>query len=110
MTNKQIQGSEFLHAVRGLIDRPNKWIKGSLISNESHCILGAMGVTYWSPRYAGRRDGLEWAAMYEKVDATLRSLTDTGGLASFNDADSTSHDDIMLLVDSAIGILQAEGD
>ncbi len=81
-----------LIAARALIATPDHWCKGTLKMGCAFCAMGAIGevvTDIWvsgTPEYAALRAELPWGK----------------SVPSFNDADSTKHEDVLALFDLAI--------
>jgi hypothetical protein len=90
---------ENLIAARALIDTPEKWVQGAFEDGGGLCAIGACGVVTtgdpqnWQPA--------ERAALLAFVPAEV------GSVMLYNDADTTTHADIMALFDRAIAAQDA---
>lgn len=100
---KMTKPSKFLLDARKLIATPDRWIKDiynkRIEGKQCYCMLGALAEQFHSAQ-----PGL---GTYSRVIDTLNLLA--SNIVLFNDDKATTHDDIMLLIDGAVGILQAEG-
>jgi hypothetical protein len=91
-----------LIAARDLIDTPEKWTKGIDQKGCAMCALWAVSTvtnpdaSSWSPRWDAAAKALA-AAVPSGVDRSLGHP-----VVAFNDADDTTHADIMALYDRAI--------
>lgn len=91
---------ENLIAAKALIDTPEKWIKGELVSNGCYCSVGAIEQTVpFAPGECAEYAAIEAALPPEFEDDT----SDWNSVvAQFNDDPTTTHADIMALFDRAI--------
>lgn len=102
--------AEQLRAAKALIDTPEKWTREAFARNaigEScrpseatcFCIVGALdNVDHDNPEYDDR------------AEEALRGLLPKGfygSITAFNDAETTTHADIMKLFDDAIALAEA---
>ena len=103
-----IKPSDLLHEARALIRTPPHWIKqlSQITCNgrTCYCISGAMNAA----RNAATLPSYEGDRIFKTAWEGLRDVTPIGSPVGFNDEPTTSHEDMMLLLDAAIGIQQAE--
>lgn len=87
--------TDFLLEAKGLIDSPEKWIKGSFRKNGCYCMLGAL-LEVVGKDYA-------WDKACTLIENTLvREKAFSCYMPEFNDAPETTHDDVMKIMDLAI--------
>jgi hypothetical protein len=107
---------EFLTEVRALLASPHRWLKYEFTNGlGSYCLVGAIG-TVQHIKFGNLGD---WDVS-ELASHLLMSALDTRGhdrghlevrgehgfnLALFNDASSTTHDDVLDLIDAALATL-----
>jgi len=104
--------SDDLRAAKGLIDTPEKWLKGNLADKGNTCFC-TFGAAQFGPQRKWSK-GVDTAATLALVDALpepFRSGVATKHrLAVFNDHPSTTHADIMALFNRAISTSEAPHD
>lgn len=86
------QVTELLIEAKKLIDTPDKWIKGIYEWNGCYCVSGALREARKSFDYNSF-----WKA-YELIMQEAYSVD----IPKFNDAITTTHDDVMKVMDKAI--------
>lgn len=82
---------ENLIAAKALIDTPDKWIKHAFERDGCFCAVGAVRTVQKA------ETGRALDALYEAADELCGR-----GVMRFNDAENTTHADIMALFDRAI--------
>lgn len=88
---------ENLIKAKALIDTPEKWGRGEYVKNECFCAIGALAEALGvNPVSSG-------LTMSKEYEALLGAVPDTFyGVWRYNDAEDTTHSDIMALYDRAI--------
>ncbi len=88
-----MKSSKQLRIGREVITKPENWTKG--VSGPGHCMLSALP---------------DWVPLTSMPYTYLRMVIPGEHVSKFNDRKSTTHDDVLLAYDAAIGIAEAEGD
>lgn len=86
-----------LKAAKALIDTPEKWVKGTYEKDGCRCLLGAL---IDSTHDFGSYGAAQRAVKAEIDDVQLE-------IAGFNDLPSTTHSDVMRVLDGAIAAAEA---
>ncbi len=89
---------EALIAARKNVDSPEKWIKGALKGkNNTYCTVGAIHKLDIP------------CSLHFDISRTMRRITETESLSSWNDAPERTHQDILDLFDKAIILAGVSG-
>ncbi len=89
-----MKSSKQLRAGREAITNPEDWCKG--VGPPGRCMLGALPPVGWHQAL--------------KTQNYLRMVIKGPFIGDWNDHKRTTHEDVLLAYDAAIGIAEAEGD
>lgn len=104
---------EILMKARGRIDSPDKWCKGDYFKDGKCCLAGALHYALSGKDrlvYKGECDR-ELLALTRSVEVLVKKCSKTPmsqGLHHFNDRGTTTHQDVMRVMDEAIALAKKE--
>jgi len=101
--------SKVLRQAKAVIATPDKWCKDFLEIHGRHCFFGALNMAHHGQHVWTT----EAFALGEKIAAMIAlprraGISDITAVVDFNNAQTTTHEDIMNLFDRAIAIAEQE--
>lgn len=89
---------QILIDTKTLIDTPEKWVKGVSSTRKNgvdcYCITGALHEAVWPTSWNYHE---AYMTIFDAIDDHI-----IDGIINFNDSPSTTHDDVMKVMDKAI--------
>lgn len=99
---------EIIRGAREILSDPKRWHRGNYADDslERMCILGALGMASDRANVYATVGGIEFPALYRATQAVQQHIpADFEFIPQFNDDDSTTHQDVLNVLDKTLADL-----